>query len=159
MKRVNVRDVAPREWTSPKGIFGASMKEVSLTLGREALSTDLMKRQPFDVSVCTLQPGKKLCPYHSHSAQWEYYQVVSGIGTVRHAGGRTTVEAGDAFVFGPDEPHQLMNEGTEDFVVTIVADNPMGESCFYPDSGKWMVRSPERRLVRSESLESFDGEE
>ena len=135
------------------------MKEVSLALGREALSTDLLKRHPFDVSVCTVPPGKKLCPYHAHSAQWEFYQVVSGKGMVRHAGGTTSVEVGDAFIFGPDDPHQLINEGTEDLVVTIVADNPVGESCYYPDSGKWMVRSPERRLIRSESLDYIDGEE
>jgi hypothetical protein len=44
-------------------------------------------------------------------------------------------------------------------VLYIVADNPIGESCHYPDSGKWMVRSPERRLLRSEPLDYFDGEE
>ena len=47
----------------------------------------------------------------------------------------------------------------EDLVLYIVADNPFGESCHYPDSGKWMVRSPERRLLRSEALDYFDGEE
>ena len=26
----------------------------------------------------------------------------------------------------------------------VVADNPMGESVYYPDSQKWGVRSPER---------------
>jgi hypothetical protein len=41
----------------------------------------------------------------------------------------------------------------------VVADNPMGESCHYPDSGKWAVRSPERRLIRSEPLDYFEGEE
>lgn len=159
MKKIQVKAVAPREWESPKGTYGASMREVSVALGREPMSTDLNKRHPFDVSICTLAPGKKLCPYHSHSAQWEYYQVVSGTGSVRHAGGVTKVEPGDAFLFGPDEPHQLINDGTEPFVLTIVADNPVGESCHYPDSGKWLVRSPERRLIRSESLDYFDGEE
>jgi hypothetical protein len=41
----------------------------------------------------------------------------------------------------------------------VVADNPIGESSYFPDSKKWMVRSPERRLIRSESLEYYDGEE
>ncbi len=57
------------------------------------------------------------------------------------------------------EPHQLINDGTEDMIVYVIADNPIGESCHYPDSGKWLVRSPERRLIRSEALEYFDGEE
>jgi uncharacterized cupin superfamily protein len=73
--------------------------------------------------------------------------------------GTTVIEAGDAFIFKPGEPHQLVNNGSEDLVLCIVADNPPGESCHYPDSQKWIVRSPERRLIRSEPLGYFDGEE
>jgi hypothetical protein len=40
-----------------------------------------------------------------------------------------------------------------------VADNPIGESAYYPDSQKWLVRSPERRIVRGDGLDYFDGEE
>ena len=59
----------------------------------------------------------------------------------------------------PGRPHQLVNDGTEDLIVYVVADNPIGESNYYPDSGKWSVRSPERRVIRSEALSYFDGEE
>jgi hypothetical protein len=52
-----------------------------------------------------------------------------------------------------------MNDGSEDLVLFVVADNPIGESAYYPDSKKWLVRSPERRLMRGESLEYYDGEE
>ena len=41
----------------------------------------------------------------------------------------------------------------------VSADNPIGESCHYPDSGKWLIRSPERRLIRSGALDYYDGEE
>ena len=71
----------------------------------------------------------------------------------------TEIEAGDAFIFKPGEPHQITNAGSEDLIVYVVADNPIGESGYYPDSKKWIVRSPERRLVRSEALDYFDGEE
>jgi uncharacterized cupin superfamily protein len=98
-------------------------------------------------------------PYHSHSAQWEFYYVLSGTGIVRHADGVTPIESGDAFVFEPGQPHQLTNDGAQELVVMVIADNPIGESCHYPDSGKWLVRSPERRLIRSEELEYYDGEE
>ena len=47
----------------------------------------------------------------------------------------------------------------EDLIIYVVADNPIGESCHYPDSNKWIVRSPERRLMRSEPLDYYDGEE
>ena len=69
------------------------------------------------------------------------------------------IEPGDAFLFQPDEPHQLINDGTEDLILYVVADNPIGESGYYPDSKKWIVRSPERTLIRSENLDYFDGEE
>jgi uncharacterized cupin superfamily protein len=100
-----------------------------------------------------------MCPYHSHSAQWEFYHVIEGSGQVRDAGGLTTIAVGDAFIFKPGEAHQILNHSERDLVLYIVADNPIGESCHYPDSGKWLVQSPERRVIRSEALEYLDGEE
>ena len=85
--------------------------------------------------------------------------MISGRGSVRHQDGTTPIEAGDAFVFKPGEPHQLINDSAEDMVLYVVADNPIGESVHYPDSRKWMVRSPERRIFRGEPLDSYDGEE
>jgi uncharacterized cupin superfamily protein len=159
MQIINTSQIPEEKWTSPKETFGGASKGVSVALGRDPSSTDLIKRHPFDVEVCRIPAGKSACPYHSHSAQWEFYLVNSGSGFVRHEGGRTPIEAGDAFLFEPGQPHQLINEGPGDLVLTIVADNPVGESCHYPDSGKWLVRSPDRRLIRSESLEYYDGEE
>jgi uncharacterized cupin superfamily protein len=159
MKKINVRNLRPEPWTSPKGRFASSSQTLSIALGRDPDATDLNLRHPFDVEICRVPPGKAACPYHSHSAQWEFYHVLSGSGRTRHAGGHTSIEAGDAFVFRPGEPHQLINDGPDELVVLIVADNPLGESCHYPDSGKWMVRSPERTLIRSAALDYFDGEE
>jgi uncharacterized cupin superfamily protein len=159
MKKVNVRDIPAEPWTSPKGRYAGSSQEVSVALGRMPTSTDLNLRHPFDVEICRIPPGKAACPYHSHSAQWEFYHVLSGSGVARHAGGRTAIGAGDAFVFRPGEPHQLINDGAVELVVCVVADNPLGESCHYPDSGKWLVRSPERAVVRSAPIDYYDGEE
>lgn len=159
MHKVNTRDVPATPWTSPQGKFVSFDQELSVALGRKPLATDLLERHPFDVEICRIPPGKAACPFHSHSAQFEFYHVLAGRGQARDAAGLTAIEPGDAFLFKPDEPHQLLNDGTEDLVVLIVADNPVGESCHYPDSGKWMVRSPERRLLRSAPLDYFDGEE
>ncbi|PZR59533.1 MAG: cupin [Candidatus Meridianibacter frigidus] len=159
MRKVNTRDVPDLTWISPKGKFAGSGKQISEALGRKPASTDLKERHPFDVEILRIPPGKTPFPYHSHSAQWEFYHVISGSGTVRHQDGTTPIESGDAFIFEPDLPHHLINDGSEDLVVYVVADNPIGESCHYPDSGKWVVRSPERRLIRSEPLDYFDGEE
>lgn len=159
MNKVNTRDIPEEPWASPKGKFASSDTNISLRLGREPDSTDLAKRQPFDVEICRIPPGKSACPFHSHSAQWEFYHVISGTGVVRDKDGTTPVEAGDAFIFGPGSPHQVSNNSAADLVLYIVADNPVGESCHYPDSGKWLVRSPERALIRSGSLDYLDGEE
>jgi uncharacterized cupin superfamily protein len=159
MRKVNTKALAEGEWDSPKGTFGRRRIAISEQLGRKPLSSVSMERHPFDVELTRIAPGKKAFPYHLHSAQWEFYHVVSGTGTVRHEGGTTAIEPGDAFLFKPGEAHQLVNDGSEDLIYYCVADNPVGESCHYPDSGKWLVQSPERRLIRSAPLDYFDGEE
>lgn len=159
MQKINTNDLPELTWSSPKGKYAGAGKQVSEALGRKPTSTDLKERHPFDVEILRIPSGKIAYPYHSHSAQWEFYHVISGKGGVRHKDGTTPIVAGDAFIFQPDEPHQLINDGTEDLIVYVVADNPIGESGYYPDSQKWIVRSPERRLIRSENLDYFDGEE
>ena len=159
MRIVNTNELAEIPWSSPKGKFVGAGKEISEELGRDPQSTDLMKRHPFDVEICRISPGKTPYPYHSHSAQWEFYHVISGQGTLRHKDGTSAIKAGDAFIFEPGQPHQLINDSSQDLVLYVVADNPLGESCHYPDSDKWLVRSPERRLIRSKGIEYYDGEE
>ena len=159
MRKVNVRDIPEDSWVSPKGKFASFDKEISVALGREMNSTDLNLRHPFDVDICRVPAGKAMCPYHSHSAQWEFYHVIEGAGRVRYATGFTEISAGDAFIFKPGEPHQIIASDQSDLVIYIVADNPIGESCHYPDSGKWLVRCPDRQLIRSEALDYLDGEE
>jgi uncharacterized cupin superfamily protein len=159
MRKVNTNTMAEVSWSSPKGKFGGFGKEVSEELGRDPAATDILKRHPFDVEISRIPPGKSACPFHSHSAQWEFYHVIAGRGIARDQNGKTKIQTGDAFIFGPGEPHELINDGNEDLVLYVVADNPMGESCHYPDSNKWIVYSPERRLIRSEPLDYYNGEE
>ena len=159
MQKINTNELAELRWSSPKGKFAGAGKEISEALGRKPHSTDLMERHPFDVEIIRIEPGKTPYPFHLHSAQWEFYHVISGTGSVRHQDGSTPIGPGDAFLFKPNEPHQLINDGTQDLVVYVVADNPIGESVYYPDSKKWGVRSPERRVLRGEALDYYDGEE
>lgn len=159
MRIINTNQLEELSWDSPTGKYGGFGKQVSEALGRVPTSTDLMLRHPFDVEITRLEPGKALCPYHSHSAQWEFYHVISGTGQVRHEGGYSPIQPGDAFLFKPGEPHQLINNSEADLVFYVIADNPIGESGYYPDSDKYIVRSPERKLLRSENIDYFDGEE
>ena len=159
MKKVNSNELEEYSWTSPKGKFAGAGKELSEALGWDAQGADARARHPFAVEILRLAPGQTPYPYHSHAAQWEFYHVISGQGVVRHQEGTTAIQAGDAFIFKPGEPHQITNNSQQDLVLYVVADNPIGESYYYPDSRKWGVNSPERRIIRSDALNYYDGEE
>jgi uncharacterized cupin superfamily protein len=166
MRKVNLKDIPEQERKSPKGKFHKFVKDVSIALGRDRDSLDLAKRHPFDLALVRIPKGKSFCPYHSHSAESELYLVVSGRGSVRDKDGSTIVTAGDAFFYGPGEAHQLINAGDEDFVYYVIADNPRsggrtGDSCYYPDSGKWAVvkEGLEEVIVKGTEVDYYDGEE
>jgi len=162
VKKANISKIEDEPWQSPGGKYAAHFKGISVALGRDATSLDLAKRQPFDLELVRLPPGKSNFPYHAHSAQWELYLISSGKGTVRDKHGKTEVGVGDAFLFKPDEPHQLINTGTEELIYYVIADNPIGESGYYPESGKWKVNktSPaDRVVIKGNETDYFDGEE
>ena len=162
MKKVNINEIKEEPWQSPGGKYAVSFRGISIALGREPDSLDLSKRHPFDLEWNRVPPGKINFPYHAHSAEWELYLVISGRGRVRHKDGTTEVVPGDAFVFGPDEPHQLINSGSEEFIYYVIADNPIGESAYYPDSRKWKVNklsAADRVVVMGTETDYFDGKE
>ena len=162
MRKVNINEIKEEAWQSPGQKYAVSFKGISEALGREPASLDLSKRHPFDLEWNRVPPGKSNFPYHAHSAQWELYLIVSGEGKVRDKDGTTEVVAGDAFIFGPDQPHQLINSGKEDLVYYVIADNPIGESSYYPDSGKWKVNklsAADRVVIKDRETDYFDGEE
>ncbi|MBA3963470.1 MAG: cupin domain-containing protein [Chthoniobacterales bacterium] len=159
MRKINTDELEEFSWTSPKEKFSGKGRDVSEALGWNSQAPDARDRHPFVVEILRIAPGQIPYPYHWHSAQWEFYHVISGQGLVRAEDGNTPVRAGDAFIFGPGEAHQLINNNTEDLVLYVIADDPKGESGYYPDSDKWIVRSPARRLMRAENLDYYDGEE
>src|SRR4051812_37605884 len=141
MRKVNLDEIPEKPWrrNSLTEKFASYAKHISVALGREPDSFELTKRHPFDLALYRIPKGKSLCPYHSHSAESELYLVMSGVGTVRHKDGTIPVAAGDAFFFGTGEAHELINPGEEDLVYYVIADNPLGDNCYYPDSDKWAV--------------------
>ena len=161
MHKVNVNDIKEEPWQSPHGKYAVSFKGISEALGRDPKSLDLAKRHPFDLEWNRLPPGKHNFPYHAHSAQWELYLVIAGKGSVRDENGTTEVVEGDGFIFGPNESHQITNSGEEDLLYYVIADNPIGESAYFPDSGKWKVNKvgTERVVVKGKETDYFDGEE
>lgn len=161
MKKVNLSEIKEEERKSPKGKYHKYVKEISIALGRDKTSLDLAKRHPFDLALVRIPKGKVYCPYHLHGAETELYLVVSGRGSVRDSRGTTEVGAGDAFFFGPGEAHQLANAGEEDFVYYVIADNPRGDTCYYPDSGKAVVLQDggEEIIAKVDEADYFEGEE
>ena len=161
MKKINLRDIPEEERVSPKGKYHKHVKDISVALGRDPKSLDLDKRHPFDLGQVRVPPGKSYCPYHVESAQWEMYLVVSGRGSVRDSAGTSEVTAGDVFLFKPGEAHQLSCAGDEDFVYYVIADNPINDSCYYPDSQKWLAlkEGDEIVVLKGSETDYYDGEE
>ncbi len=159
MQKVNLADVPGREVVSARGRYRKRRQEVSLALG--ARGADGQATHPFEVELVTLPPGARFCPYHSHSAETEFYIVVSGCGQARHPGGVEDVRAGDCLVFPPGEAHQMLcpAEATEALVYWVIANNVEGtDVCYYPDSGKW-AGLPGVGAFRPLEVPFHDGEE
>lgn len=95
------------------------------------------------ISIDTLAPGKRGCPYHFHYAQEEAFVVLDGTGTLRVAGEMLALVAGDVVFIppGPQYPHQIINtsEAPLRFLSISTRDSP--EVVEYPDSGKYLARA------------------
>jgi quercetin dioxygenase-like cupin family protein len=126
MIKVNTNELPEETWPSPGGSGVNAGKEISEALGRDPKSTVPEERHPFDIEIQRVEPGQKATVFHSHSKQWEFYHVLSGGGTVRHAGGSEPIVPGDAFLFKPGEAHQII-AGPDGIVMYVIADNPIGD--------------------------------
>lgn len=167
-RKVHLDDVKWEPWSSPKGKFSAKSKELSIAVGALRNTPTGLGGHPFDLELGRIAPGKSICPFHSHSLQWELYVMLAGTGTARAepaaaepSAGKAesvTVSAGDVFVHPPGEAHQLTNTGGVDLDYLLVADNPLNEFWHYPDSNKWGFRSP-RKIFRAAEVDYHDGEE
>ena len=91
------------------------------------------------VSVDTVAPGMRSCPYHFHYAQEEMFVVIAGSGTLRVAGTLLPIRSGDVIVIpaGPDYPHQIINTSDAPLQYLSISTRETPEICVYPDSGKF----------------------
>jgi uncharacterized cupin superfamily protein len=83
-------------------------------------------------------PGKISCPYHFHHAQEEMFVVLEGQGTLRVAGERLPIRAGDVVFIppGPQYPHQFINTSDAPLKYLSISTRESPEFVEYPDSGK-----------------------
>lgn len=113
-------------------------------------------------------PGKQSCPYHFHYAQEEMFIILEGSGTLRVAGERLPVRAGDVIDIppGPEYPHHLINTSGAPLVYLSISTQETPEVCEYPDSGKYAAYTDVEgpllkggRMHRADSdLDYWDGE-
>jgi uncharacterized cupin superfamily protein len=143
---------------SPTKKFHSFCRNISLALGGTRNTGTWGGGHPFDLQIRRLPPGAAVCPFHSHFAQWELFVVLRGTGTVRTAEARTAVTTGDVFIHPPGAEHQLTNTGADELEVLIIADNPLMEGGYYPDSNKYYLRPP-GQIFRITEADYFDGED
>jgi uncharacterized cupin superfamily protein len=109
-----------------------------------------------------LQPGKIACPYHYHLAQEEMFVILEGEGTLRVAGERVPVKAGDVIFIppGPEYPHHLINTGTAPMKYLSISTQERPELCYYPDSDKLGAFAKDHRVMqrRGQAVDYWEGE-
>lgn len=157
MKKRNINSMKWTEYQSPSGKYHSFYKDVSGAIG-DVLNGWPREGHPFNLELSRLPPGKAVCPFHSHTTQWEMFVIISGTGTVRAGKRKHIVKAGDAFMHPPGEAHQIINTGRRDLVFYLIADNPPVDIYHYPDSKKWGMR-PHRKFFRMNEVPYYDGEE
>ena len=60
----------------------------------------------------------------------------------------------------PVQEASARNDGEKDLVFYIIADNPVGETCYCPDSDKWgLPLNLNGPILKGVAVSYFDGEE
>jgi len=158
MQKINLGDIPLTETASPRGRYHRFSLDLSAALAAKRNGSPQPGQCPFEVELVRLPPRATNWPFHAHSAQWEFYIIVSGRGQVRTAQGKFEVRDGDCLVHPPGEPHQLTNTGAVDLLYYVVADNPPSDVTHYPDSAKYALPN-QARPFRLQPTNYYDGEE
>ncbi len=159
MNKINLVEIAIERFQSPKGQFRRLSQHISQALaGVNGLGTSGMAL-PFEVELVRVPIGAVNWPYHSHSAKWELYLIITGRGEVRTPAGVAKVREGDCLVHPPGEAHQITNTGATDLVYYIVADNPTSDVRHYPDTNKWHMPGLPNPVHIAGAGDCYDGEE
>jgi uncharacterized cupin superfamily protein len=90
-------------------------------------------------AVVRVPPGKRAWPYHAHHVIEEMFYILSGEGTLRHAGEEYPLRPGDFVCAPPDpeQPHQIVNTSGGELAYIALSDMPNTDIVLYPDSGKY----------------------
>jgi len=97
-----------------------------------------------EVFFYTLQPGKAACPYHYHTANEEFFYIISGRGTLKTPEGSKAVSEGDAIVMPAHEngAHTLINTSEAPLVYIDLQTVISPEVVIHPESQKAVLFAP-----------------
>lgn len=159
MIKINFHEIPWEERRSPGGKYNLFRKELSIALGSPRHTGTWGGGHPFDVELTRVPAGALNWPLHSHDTQWEFFVVLEGSAELR--AGEETVEivSGDCFMIPPGTARHIHNSGEADLVYFVIADNPVSDVVYYPDSDKWQVK-PRNVYFRMDPVGNcYEGEE
>jgi uncharacterized cupin superfamily protein len=158
MLKINLTAVPVEETKSPKGRYHLFAQDISQAMRQNNGGKFKPNVWPYEIELVRLPPRAANWPYHSHSAQWEFYMIVAGRGKLRTDAGTVEVREGDCFAHPPGEAHQITNAGATDMVYYVIASNTPSDICHYPDSGKWSLPG-QNKTVHVQPMNYYEGEE
>ena len=109
---------------------------------RYAALAPLLGMQHLGVSYDLIAPGHRICPFHNHHANDEFYVVLAGNATYRNAQGEFAVGVGDVIgapAGGRETAHQIINTGNVELRILVASSMREPDVCEYPDSDKFAV--------------------
>ena len=96
MKKINLNKMPWTNRRSPKGKYRIAYRNVAAEFrSGNNHGPRFRDKPPFEFAVVRVRPGAANFPFHSHAAEWEFYQIVSGNGVMRAGKKRFKVAAGD----------------------------------------------------------------
>jgi uncharacterized cupin superfamily protein len=101
------------------------------------------KQGHLGVVVERLKPKSLSCPFHYHVHEDEFCLILEGKALLRYGEQTIEVKAGDAISFPRGEriAHQFYNHTDEMVDILMMGENLPYETCYYPDSDKWLSRA------------------
>ena len=152
--RINAGEIAYRK--GKPGPYAIDDGEVGLFVGNRAIGYRLAR----------IPSGSTFCPLHWHVRSEEFFYVLEGRPKIRTLEGTYECRPGDfiGFPVGEVGAHQILNDSGEPALVLMVGLEETElrlEACFYPDSDKVGMWTPERQLGMlraSPNLDYYDGE-
>ena len=94
-------------------------------------------------SMCEVEPGNKLWPYHTHHANEEWVIVLRGTPTLRTPEGEQALAEGDVVCFprGAEGAHQIINDSDSSIRVLMLSSMIDPDVIEYLDTGKVSARN------------------